>query len=536
MQEVVEEIVDAGKMYDYGLEAGSKSELMAVLALNNNRNALTILNGYKDRDYLRLALTGNKIGRKMIIVIEKFSEIMPVIELSEEMKVLPIIGLRGKMNVPGCGHWSGSSGERAKFGLTVSEILKTVELFRKYHLNDCIRLFHFHIGSQIPEIDSFKDAISEGGRIYARLVQMGVPIEYFDIGGGLGVDYDGSGSGNNSSTDYSITDYITHVVHEIKQLCDFEGVPHPNIVSESGRAITAHHSCVVTNVIGKVETYNEFNTKKTTGEHILVNRMREIEEGLYKEEHLLEIHSAAVRIKNEALKDFKQGLLSLEERAKAETLYGRILQRIKEKMLELEKIPADLKEIEKEVAPKYLCNFSVFQSAADSWALDQVLPIVPIHRLNEKPTKRCTIADITCDSDGKIEIFIENEGHRKTIPLHDLNETTYFIGIFLTGAYQDVMGDMHNLFGRLNEVHVFSDDADPSGFYIEEMIRGQSAAEVLSTMQYNPDYMAYSVKKYIDREVSRGKIQPRMGVTLSNFYKKCLKGYTYLNSDYTLSS
>ena len=527
MREVVEEIADAGQKYDYGLEAGSKSELLAVLSLNNNRNALTILNGYKDRDYLRLALMGNKIGRKMIIVIEKSCEVMPVIELSKDMEVLPLIGLRGKMSVPGCGHWSNSSGEKAKFGLTASEILKSVALFREHHMNDRIVLFHFHIGSQIPEIQSFRDAINEGGRIYSQLVRMGVPLQYFDVGGGLGVDYDGSKTTNNSSMNYDIQEYVSDIVYGLRKICDLEGVSHPNIVSESGRAVTAHHSCVVTNVIGKIETYTEFNTKKVMGENVFVNNMRELEENLIQETDFQEAYNRAVQLRDDALDAFKLGALTLEERAKIETFYSHIIQKIAERALTLEQIPQGLHGIEKDIAPKYLCNFSVFQSAADSWALDQVLPIVPIHRLNERPTKRCYIADITCDSDGKVDNFIENDGHRTTVLLHDLDEREYYIGIFLTGAYQDVMGDMHNLFGRLNEVHIFSDSDDPSGFYIEEVIKGQSAAEVLSTMQYNPEYMAYIVKKTIDREVSRGKIQPRMGVKLVDLYKDCLQGYTY---------
>ena len=527
MREVVEEIADAGQKYDFGLEAGSKSELLAVLSLNNNRNALTILNGYKDRDYLRLALMGNKIGRKMIIVIEKFCEVMPVIELSKDIEVLPLIGLRGKMSVPGCGHWSSSSGEKAKFGLTASEILKSVALFREHHMNDRIVLFHFHIGSQIPEIQSFRDAINEGGRVYCKLVRMGLPLQYFDVGGGLGVDYDGSKTTNNSSMNYDIQEYVSDIVYGLRKICDLEGVSHPNIVSESGRAVTAHHSCVVTNVIGKIETYTEFNTKKVTGEHVFVNNMRGLDESLIQETDLREAYSRAVQLRDEALDAFKLGVLTLEERAKIETLYYHIIQKITEMALALEQIPRELHGIENDIVPKYLCNFSVFQSAADSWALDQILPIVPIHRLNERPTKRCSIADITCDSDGKVDNFIENDGHRTTILLHDLDEREYFIGIFLTGAYQDVMGDMHNLFGRLNEVHIFSDSDDPSGFYIEEVIKGQSAAEVLSTMQYNPEYMAYIVKKAIDREVSRGKIQPRMGVKFVDLYKDCLQGYTY---------
>ncbi|WP_127717462.1 biosynthetic arginine decarboxylase [Halobacteriovorax sp. HLS] len=531
MREVVEEIVDAGKIYDYGLEAGSKPELLAVLSMNDSKKCLTILNGYKDDEYMRLALLGNKVGRKMIIVIEKFSEIEKIIRISKELNVQPLVGLRGKMSVAGCGRWAGSTGERAKFGLSVSEMIQAVEIFTKNDMIDSIKLFHFHIGSQIPEIRSFKEAVSEGGRIYAKLVQMGVPLEYFDVGGGLGVDYDGTRSNNESSTNYNFTEYVSDIVYSLKQICDLEGVTHPHIVTESGRAITAHHSCVVTNVIDKIEAANDFNTKKETGEHIFVSNMREIEAELYERHSLQESFNDAAKLKEDALNAFKLGILSLSERAKIETIFNKINLFIENETSKLEIIPEELQILTNDNSPKYLCNFSVFQSAADSWAIGQVLPVVPITRLNEEPTVNCSIADITCDSDGKIDRFIEINGQESTFPVHDLKkDEDYYLGIFLTGAYQDVMGDMHNLFGRLNEVHVFKDEEDPSGFYIEEIIKGQSCSKVLSTMQYNPKYMAYSVKKVIDREISRGKIPARMGVKLVDFYEDCLKGYTYLKN------
>ena len=530
MSEVVEEIVKAGKKYDYGLEAGSKSELMAVLAMNSNKNSLTILNGYKDHSYLKLALLGTKIGRKMIIIIEQFSEILPLIKLSKELDITPSVGLRGKMSVAGCGRWAGSSGEKAKFGLTVAEILKAVELFRHHNMGDCLELLHFHIGSQVPDIHSFKEAIGEAGRIYAKLIRAGVPLEYFDVGGGLGVDYDGSRSTNDSSINYTMKEYASDVVYALKQICDAEGVPHPNIVSESGRAVTAHHSCVITNVIGKINTTSEFNTKKVTGENALVSSMRGLEEALTESGDLQEIYNNALQIKADCLNAFKLGILELDERAKIETIYWRIVNEIYQKVKSLDQVPDELEGIEKDIAPQYLCNFSVFQSAADSWAIEQILPVIPIARLNEKPEVKCSLADITCDSDGKIDRFIDGEDHSETVALHELREDEdYHVGIFMTGAYQDVMGDMHNLFGRLNEVHVFSDTEDPAGFYIEEIIRGQSSGKVLSTMQYNPEYMAYKMKINIDEEVARGKIQPRAGVELTNFYEDCLSSYTYLS-------
>ncbi|MDD0853216.1 biosynthetic arginine decarboxylase [Halobacteriovorax sp. GB3] len=532
MREVVEEIVDAGAKFDYGLEAGSKPELLSVLAYNNNKNSLTVLNGYKDEEYLRLAMIGRKLKRKVVVVIEKFSELKPLVEISRQMGVEPMIGIRAKMTVKGRGKWESSSGDRAKFGLTTAEILRAIQFLRAEGLDHCIKLFHFHIGSQITDIRSIKEAIQEGGRIYAKLHQMNVPIEYFDVGGGLGVDYDGSKTTNESSTNYSIVEYVSDIVYGLKQICDIEAVPHPNIVTESGRAITAHHSCLVTNVVGEIDnTAETLDTKRTTGEHILVTNMRDLEENIDQLSSLQEAYNDAIQIKDDVNNGFKLGVITLEERAKSETLYWRVLKKINDKLDDQEFVPEDLQGLDELLSAQYLCNFSVFQSAADSWAIDQLLPICPISRLDEKPTKNASLVDITCDSDGKIDKFIDLEGERKTIPIHKLkSDEPYYLGIFLTGAYQDVMGDMHNLFGRLNEVHVYSHEEDPKKFYIEEVIKGSSAELVLSTMQYNPQFMAFTVKKAIDKEVVRGSINPREGVRLIDFYEDCLAGYTYLKT------
>ena len=531
MREVVEEIIHAGSAYDFGLEAGSKAELLSVLAYNDNKNALTILNGYKDEDFLRLALLGNKMGRNIIVVIEKFSELPALLRLAKEMKVTPRLGIRVRMSVKGRGKWFESSGDRAKFGLTIPEVLMAVETLKQENLISSFKLFHFHIGSQITDIKTIKDSISEGARIYAKLVKLGIYIEHFDLGGGLGIDYDGSRSTRNFSKNYNIYEYATDVIYGVKQVCDLEGVPHPNIVTESGRAITAHHSCVITKVIDKIETtVTDFNTEKLTDEHILVTNMREVFEEL-SSKNAQEMYNDALQIKENASNAFRLGILKLDERAKIEVLYWRINKKISQKLKKMKFVPEELQELDNSMAPQYLCNFSVFQSVADSWAIGQLLPVVPITRLHEEPTNYCSIADITCDSDGKIEHFIGGEGDepRRTLPLHHLNEEDYYVGVFLTGAYQDVMGDMHNLFGRLNEVHIFSDNGDSSAFYIEESIKGSSAEKVLTTMQYNPEYMIYIVKKEIDRQMQKGKITPREGVRLVDFYSDCLKSYTYLN-------
>ena len=532
MREVVEEVVDAGTRYNYGLEAGSKPELIAVLAYNKNRNSLTVLNGYKDKDYIRLALLGNKMGRNCCIVVENFSEVQNIIEISKEMKIKPMIGLRAKLSAKSRGKWASSSGDRAKFGLTIPEILNTVALLKANKMEDSIKLFHFHIGSQISDIGIFKEAISEGARIFSKLCKMNLRLEYFDVGGGLGVDYDGTKSKYDSSKNYNLYEYAADIVSTLKDICDEEGVDHPNIVSESGRAISAHHSCVITNVLGTIQPYNDaFDTKKKTGEHSIVKNIREAE-SLLNKNNFQEMFNDATGYRGDCTNAFKLGILKLEERAKVETIYWRILHKVNQITKSMEFVSEEFADLENQLAKHYLCNFSVFQSAADIWAVGQLLPLLPITRLNEEPTENCTIADITCDSDGKITQFINSDDAcSNTVKLHKLNDEPYYIGLFLTGAYQDVMGDMHNLFGRLNEVHVFYDSSDESNFYIEEVIRGSSSEMVLSTMQYNPDYMAARVKKIIDKQIKAGKIAPREGVRLNDFYEDCLKDYTYLKTD-----
>jgi arginine decarboxylase len=533
MREVVEEVIDAGSKYDYGLEAGSKPELLAVLAYNKNPNSLTILNGYKDSEYLKLAMIGTQLGKKIVIVLEKFSEVAKVIELAKEMNVKPMLGIRSKMSIEGIGRWAHSSGEKAKFGLTIPEILNAVELLEEADMKDCLKLFHFHIGSQISDIKTIKDAINEGGRMYAKLVNIGCKLEYFDAGGGLAIDYDGSRSAGDSSMNYSLEEYVEDIVYGLKQICNLEGVPHPNIVTESGRAITAHHSCVITNVVGTIDsTKAYYPTKKTTGEHILVSNMRALTDEAITLDNYQVAFNEADQLKEDSLNAFRLGILGLDEKAKIETLYWQIMNKIKVILSDVEDIPEDLKVLQEKMAPQYLCNFSVFQSAADLWAIDQILPVVPLTRLNEKPQNLGTIVDITCDSDGKIDQFINADGIGSLVPLHELRDNEdYLIGLFLTGAYQDVMGDMHNLFGRLNEIHVFCDPEDPSGFYIEEVIRGSSCSHVLSTMQYNPEYMDLKIKRMINQRVAHGKIAPRDGFKYSNFYDDCLSNYTYLANE-----
>lgn len=532
IREVVDEIVEAGRPFHYGLEAGSKSELMAVLSYDTGQQALTICNGYKDEDFLRLALLGRKLGRKVVVVIEKFSEIEPLLRLATEMDVRPIIGLRIKMRVKTEGRWSESSGEWAKFGLTTSELLNAVALITERGFGDTINLLHFHVGSQLSDIRFVREAVQEAARIYARLVKRGVPLTYLDIGGGLAVDYDGSKSSGHSSMNYTLTDYASGVVAAVKQACDLEDAPHPTLVSESGRAITAHHSCVVMQVMGEISNdANSVDTDPHDGEHILITNMRDLLATLTLAENFQDSYNDATSLMEDVLNGFKLGVLGLEELARGETLYWQVMRRVAKGLETAEFVSEDLQNVDSLLRSQYLCNFSLFQSAADVWAIQQVLPVAPLTRLNEKPTRNCTLADITCDSDGSVTQFIGEQGNRPLLPLHALEpKQSYFVGLFLTGGYQDVMGDMHNLFGRLNEAHIFCDPKDPTGFYIEETVAGQSSGQVLEIMQYNSASMARQVKSMIDQTVAKGDLGSREGVKLVDFFEACLASYTYLDA------
>jgi arginine decarboxylase len=534
MREVIEEILDAGAPYHYGLEAGSKGELLIALGLNTDPEAITVCNGYKDEDFLRLALIGRKIGRKVIVVIEKLSELPHLLRVAEEMSVEPMIGLRSKLTTKGTGKWESSSGDYAKFGLTVPELIQAVRILKENRKEHCAKLLHFHVGSQLTEIRVVKDAVNEGARVYAKLHKMGLPIEYFDVGGGLGVDYVGTrNNGNSSSTNYTVEEYVGDVVYNVQRICKDEAVPEPHIVSESGRAIVAHHSCVVMNVFGHIEIGSAEEIAAASvprfDEPKVVKEMREILAGL-KPANKAEAWHDAVAKKEEALQMFKLGILGLEERATVESLFWKLSRTLVAIQRGKKRLPRETRDLGDKIADQYMANFSLFQSAPDHWAFDQLFPIVPLHRLSEPPTRDCTIVDITCDSDGKIERFIEGEnGVDETLSLHALRPgEPYFLGMFLTGAYQDVMGDMHNLFGRVNEVHVFADDDDPEDFYLEEVIPGDTVEQVLTSLQHDPPDLMRRVKNALDAKAKEGAIRPKEAVQLSDFFDRVMRGYTYL--------
>ena len=533
MREVVEEIIDAGRPYDFGLEAGSKAELVAVIAMNVSSSSLIICNGYKDYSYIKTALMGQKLGKRVVIVIEKLTELYQVIAVAKELGVVPQIGMRSKLYSKGSGKWESSGGEFAKFGLTTPELLHAVNVLKQEGLADSFKLLHFHIGSQITNIKTVKDAVKEGTRIYAKLRKMGLNLEFLDVGGGLGVDYDGSRTSfESNSINYSLQEYVSDVVYSIQEICQSEEVPEPNIVSESGRAIVAHHSVLVTNVFGNIEVgATPIALEETPDEDDVVKEMRYLSQNLTSKNILEHFHDALQR-KEECLGMFKLGFLSLEDKAKVEYIFWQICKVIHKNSVGLKYIPDEIEALNKQLADQYLCNFSLFQSMPDHWAIQQLFPIVPIHRHDEEPNRAATLVDITCDSDGKVNKFIDLRDIKDTLPLHTLRgQEPYYLGFFLMGAYQDIMGDLHNLFGRVNEVHVFLDETEPGGYYIEEVIKGNNISGVLSWIQYSATDLEKRVKEQIDAKVREGQIKPREGVELQNFYEEVLHGYTYVDAE-----
>jgi len=529
LREVVDEIVGAGRDYNYGLEVGSKSELMIALAMNEGPNRLIICNGYKDHDYIRLALMGRKLGKRAIIVVEQLSEIGDIIRISEETGVKPMIGLRAKLQTRGEGKWAMSTGEDAKFGLNTAEILFACEQLKAAKLKACLRLFHFHIGSQVPNIITIKNAVIEATRFYCQLAKMGFPMGYIDVGGGLGIDYDGSRTNFESSMNYSMEEYARDVVFNVREICRSASVAEPDIVSESGRAVVAPHSMLV------VEVFERINKRESLGkQHQPKEKQKvvtDLEVLLRNKAKLgrLERFHDALQKKDEAFSLFNLGYLDLENRAAAEQIFWQICEQIAKEVKKAGYQPEELHDLSRLLADQYVCNFSVFQSLLDHWALEQLFPIAPLHRLNERPTVNAILVDITCDSDGKISSFIDLQDVKDYIELHPLNNKPYYLGIFLTGAYQDIMGDLHNLFGRVNEVHVFLEDDEPNGFYIEEALSGSRIADVIEGVQYQQEDLCRKMKAQIDAATRKDMVKPREGVRLLELYESQMLNKTYLN-------
>ncbi len=531
LREVVEEIVSASKGFNYGLEAGSKPELMIALAMHEGASSLIICNGYKDHDFIRIALLGRKLGKKVIIVVEQLAELDDIIRVSEEVGVKPLIGFRAKLQTRGEGKWSSSTGDNAKFGLNTAEILFACEKLRAAKLTQSLRLVHFHIGSQVPNILTIKNAVVEASRFYCQLAKMGFPMGFLDVGGGLGIDYDGSRTNYESSMNYSMAEYARDIVSNVRDICDAMHVPVPDLVSESGRAIVAPHAMLV------VEVFERINKRETLGvqhqpkeKHKVVTDLETLLKNKARLGKLERFHDA-VQKKEEAFSLFNLGYLDLENRAAAESLYWQICEQIAQENRAAGYVPEELRELDRLLADQYVCNFSVFQSLLDHWALKQLFPITPLHRLEEEPSVNATLVDITCDSDGKIASFIDLQDTKDYLQLHPLNGRPYYLGIYLTGAYQDIMGDLHNLFGRVNEVHVFLEDDEPNGYYIEDTLAGVRMNEVIETVQYQWEELCRRVKTQIDTATKKDLIKPREGVRLLEFYEGQMLAKTYLHID-----
>ena len=530
LREVIEEIIDAGRQFHFGLEAGSKPELVAALAMHQDPESLVVCNGCKDRAFVRIALLGRKLGKPVVIVVEKLEELEQTIRAAKEVGVEPHIGIRLRLHSKGSGKWSPSGGENAKFGLDTASLVAASEMLKQAGFAHCLKLVHFHVGSQVPDISTIKRAVREAARYYAKLCKLGHDLGYLDVGGGLGVDYDGSRSDFDSSANYSLQEYANDVVWNIGDVCDSEGVAHPVIVSEGGRAIVAHHSVLVMEAFSSIEkTAPKLKVDASEKDHKLVHDIIDVKQRLKRGNRMESLHDIQ-QIKEEAQQMFELGLLDLQSKAKVETVYWQVAQQIVNMHRGLRYIPEEIKQLETSLGDQYICNFSVFQSLLDHWALGQLFPIMPIHRLTTQPDRNGMIVDITCDSDGKVSKFTDLQDVRDTLLLHRIMPgEIYYLGVFMVGAYQDIMGDLHNLFGRVTEVHVFLDPDEESGWYIEEVIEGSTIGEVLAMTQWDKGELMRLLKTQVDAAIKSDRLKPNDAMKLLSDYERLLQEYTYLS-------
>jgi arginine decarboxylase len=523
---VVEEIVQFGRPYHYGLEAGSKPELLAVMAMLDDEDALIICNGYKDEEYIETALMASKLGRTVLIVVEKFSELALIADTAKKMGVRPRIGIRVKLAAKGSGRWEASGGDRSKFGLSTREVVEAINFLRSNDLLNCFELLHFHLGSQISAIRAVKNALREAGRFYVEVCKLGAPLKYFDAGGGLGVDYDGSQTNFASSMNYTTQEYANDIVFSLQEICDSAGVTHPTIVTESGRAVVAHHSMLVVDILG----VGEFDVGKAPekigkdAERVVKNLFETYKEVSRK--NVLESYHDALEYKEEALQLFNLGNLSLSDRVVAEDIFWAICQKLLRLVRDMREVPEELDGLERALSDTYFCNFSMFQSLPDIWAIDQLFPIMPIHRLGEEPTRRAVLADITCDSDGKIDHFIDRRDVKSVLELHPVNGHDYYLGIFLIGAYQEILGDLHNLFGNTNTVHVSL--AAGGGYQIEHVVTGDTVTDVLRYVSYSREELVAKVRRFAELAVRANRMSLEETRSMLRLYEEGLAGYTYL--------
>ena len=527
MRPVVEELVNHGSNYNVGLEAGSKPELHAVLSIQSDNDSMIICNGYKDGSYIELALLAQKMGRKIFLVVEKLMELRTIARLSKRMNIQPNIGIRIKLASSGSGKWEESGGDISKFGLNSSELFEALELLNKEGLQDCLKLIHFHIGSQVTNIRRIKTALKEAMQFYVQLQKMNYNIRFVDIGGGLGVNYDGTNSSiSGNSINYSIQEYVNDAIYSIVDTCKKNQLPQPNLIIESGRSLAAHHSILVFEVLASTHL-PEFSEDESLGEdaHELVKDLYEIWDNLTPS-RLIEMWHDAMQAREEALELFNLGLVDLKTRAVVERLFWSIAREVNAMGVKSKHTPEELRVISKSLADKYFCNFSLFQSLPDSWAIDQIFPIMPLSRLDEKPRCNATLQDITCDSDGKIDNFISTSNNNYHLPVHPLKEgEPYYIGVFLVGAYQEILGDLHNLFGDTNAVHI---KVKGDEYQIDKIIEGETIADVLDYVQFDPKRMARSIEVWANHSVKQGIISPEEGREFISNYRSGLYGYTYL--------
>ncbi len=524
-RQVVEEVFHFGRPYGFGLEAGSKPELLAVMAIADN-NTPIICNGFKDDEYIELAMLAKKVGRQIIPVVEKFTELELIIRQSQKVGVRPVIGIRAKLASRGSGRWKSSGGYRSKFGLTITESLRALEELKAAGMEDCLQLLHFHLGSQITNIRQIKGAVTEAVRVYVEMKRAGAGLQYMDVGGGLGIDYDGSQTDFESSVNYTLQEYANDVVYHIQQVCDEAEVPHPTIISESGRAIAAYHSVLVFNVLG-VTGFGEEEVPKELPEEVEqpLFDLLDTYKGL-SSKNLLESFHDAQQALDSALNLFSLGYLPLQQRSTAENIYWAICRRIQKMAKDLEPYPEELEPLDSLLSETYFCNFSLFQSMPDSWAVKQLFPILPIHRLDEEPFHHGIIGDISCDSDGKIDQFIDRRDVKRTLPLHPLNGGPYILAAFLVGAYQEILGDLHNLFGDTNAVHVTL--GDNNEVILNTVVRGDTVREVLDYVQFNAKTLLEQFRVDVETALRDGKIGYEESGRLLRFFEEGLNGYTYL--------
>ncbi len=525
-RQVVEEVLRFGSPFKFGLEAGSKPELLAVVAMTGN-DVPIVCNGFKDDRYIEMAMLARRIGRQIFVVVEKYTDLGLILRYAEEIGVRPLIGIRVKLAAPGSGRWQASGGYRSKFGLTVSEVLRALEELRARGMEDCLKLLHFHLGSQITNIRHVKAALNEAARVYADLRKQGAGLEYLDVGGGLGVDYDGSQTNFESSANYTLQEYANDVVFHIQSVCDEAEVPHPNILSESGRAVVAYHSVLVFNVLG-VADQGEHDVSFDLPEDAEkpLEDLRDTYQGLTVR-NVLESYHDAQQALDTALSLFGAGYLPLAQRCLAENLFWAICRKIQRLLSQVEYVPEELEKLDSMLSETYFCNFSLFQSMPDSWAIKQLFPVVPIHRLDERPTHFAVLGDITCDSDGKIDRFIDRRDVKRTIPLHEFDGEPYYLGVFLVGAYQEILGDLHNLFGDTNAVHV-SLNGGPDDVTIDAVINGDTVREVLQYVEFDAGSLVVQIRASVEQAIREGRIDDRQAGRLLRFYTAGLDGYTYL--------